>query len=852
VATDKKTEKAIFDAALRFKSREERDAYVSETCGDDERLLAGVWALLQYHEKGSFLDAPILEPAITWDDSPISESPGTVIDKYRLLEKIGEGGMAVVYMAEQEQPIRRKVALKIIKLGMDTKQVIARFEAERQALALMDHLCIAKVLDAGATETGRPYFVMELVTGVSITDYCDKNNLGTKDRLALFIQVCNAIQHAHEKGVVHRDIKPSNVMVAHHDGKPVPKVIDFGIAKATNQRLTEKTLFTRYAHIIGTPAYMSPEQAELSDLGIDSRSDIYSLGVLLYELLTGTTPFSKEELRKAGYVEMQRIIREEEPAKPSVKLSTLGETLADIAERRGYTPDLLTKTVRGDLDLIVMKTLEKDRTRRYEGAVELANDVERHLNCEPVQAAPPSTIYRLRKFVRRNRVAVITVSLVAAALAVGAVTTTLTFMTADRLAGMVEQSGAKVNGPDGKPEATIRKIWGARGTEKELQDVNTALYWLTWSGDSRPAPNGRYVAYTNWGPANIGVYDLSTGESRDITDEGTWDVPPTGDEFGYHPIWSPDSRYVAYEWCISGASVDNLKDHRELRIVGLDGTEPRVIYRTDNFEEEINPYDWSPDGRTILASIEHGKNRSPFHIVLISVEDGSKRILKSFEQDLRRDTSGEDNLMFFSPDGHYIAYDLDLSREYPKRDIFLLKTDGSGDSIPLVTHPADDQLLGWLPDGKRLLFATNRTGVKTMALIDVHEGTSQGVPQVVRRLEVGFQPMGLTRNGTYYYSSKKDVRDVYTATLDLETGKVVVPPALIKASMEGFASAPCWSSDGQYLAYLSKKRSDSMKSLPSYEYDTVTILSVKGHEVREVTPPGPNQINVVSNLILVP
>jgi Tol biopolymer transport system component/tetratricopeptide (TPR) repeat protein len=312
--------------------------------------------------------------------------------------------MAVVYMAEQTEPIRRKVALKIIKLGMDTRQVIARFEVERQALALMDHPSIAKVLDAGATETGRPYFVMELVTGVSITEYCDQNSLSTKDRLALFLQVCSAVQHAHQKGIIHRDLKPSNVMVTHHDGKPMPKVIDFGIAKATDQKLTEKTLFTRYAHIIGTPAYMSPEQAELSDLDIDTRTDIYSLGVLLYELLTGTTPFSEEELRKAGYLEMQRVIREQEPVKPSTKLSTLGETLTDIAKLRSSTPDLLRKAVRGDLDWIVMKSLEKDRTRRYDTPNALASDILRHLEHEPVLARGPSTTYRLHKFLRRHRV----------------------------------------------------------------------------------------------------------------------------------------------------------------------------------------------------------------------------------------------------------------------------------------------------------------------------------------------------------------------------------------------------------------------------------------------------------------
>jgi serine/threonine protein kinase len=406
VGIDKKKEKEIFDAAIEIENREERDTYVLKACGDDKKLLASVQKLLEYNESSSFLDTPVLGSDATIDISPISESPGTVIGRYKLLEKIGEGGMATVYMAEQERPLHRRVALKIIKLGMDTKQVIGRFEAERQALAMMDHPNIATVLDAGTTETGRPYFVMELVRGLPINEFCDKNNLTTQERLELFISVCQAVQHAHQRGIIHRDIKPSNVLVTLHDGKPVAKVIDFGIAKALNQRLTEKTVFTRYSQMIGTPEYMSPEQAEMSGLDIDTRSDVFSLGVLLYELLTGTTPFNSEYLLHKGYGEMQRIIREEEPMRPSTKISTIGEALIEVAKHRKTTPDVLRKTVRGDLDWIVMKTLKKDRTHRYQTVYALAEDIERHLKHEPITASSPGVLYLIQKFLQRNRVKV--------------------------------------------------------------------------------------------------------------------------------------------------------------------------------------------------------------------------------------------------------------------------------------------------------------------------------------------------------------------------------------------------------------------------------------------------------------
>jgi len=428
---------SIFNEAIRIESSSERDAFIKSACGDDTALLTRVEALLKVHFEGKgHHKSPQGGLNSTLSAPPPTEGPGMRIGRYKLLQLIGEGGFGVVYMAEQEEPIHRKVALKIIKLGMDTKQVIARFEAERQALALMDHPNIARVFDAGATDTGRPYFVMELVKGIPITEYCDKNNLDTKKRLELFIDVCKAVQHAHQKGIIHRDIKPSNVMITLHDGKPVPKIIDFGIAKATQQRLTEKTLFTEYRQFIGTPEYMSPEQAEMSGLDVDTRTDIYSLGVLLYELLTGTTPFETDKLRSAAYDEIRRIIRENDPPRPSTRLSTLGEALTDIAKHRDAQPGELRKIVHGDLDWVAMKALEKDRTRRYETANELAKDIERHLGDEPVSAGPPSVRYRLHKFVRRHRTAVAAGLLVAAAIVAGFIVSTVMYFRAERQASI--------------------------------------------------------------------------------------------------------------------------------------------------------------------------------------------------------------------------------------------------------------------------------------------------------------------------------------------------------------------------------------------------------------------------------
>jgi tRNA A-37 threonylcarbamoyl transferase component Bud32 len=394
----------MFLAAVEKAPGEERTRYIDSACAGDETLRHEVLRLLNaYGGLNSFMNQPAAGAAPTIHHEPV-ERVGSTIDRYKLLEQIGEGGMGVVYVAEQSEPVRRRVALKIIKPGMDTRQVIARFEAERQALALMDHPNIAKVHDAGATTAGRPYFVMELVRGMPITEYCDQAHIDIHRRLELFITVCHAVQHAHQKGIIHRDIKPSNVLVTLHDGQPVVKVIDFGIAKAINQQLTERTVYTAFSELIGTPLYMSPEQAELSGLDVDTRSDVYSLGVLLYELLTGHTPFNREALVKSGLDEVRRMIREDEPQRPSHRISTLkADVGTTISARRGIDQRQLSRQLSGELDWIVMKALEKDRNRRYESASAFAIDVERHLNDEPVAAVPPSALYRFRKFARRKR-----------------------------------------------------------------------------------------------------------------------------------------------------------------------------------------------------------------------------------------------------------------------------------------------------------------------------------------------------------------------------------------------------------------------------------------------------------------
>ena len=493
-------QRAIFDAALEIADEAERIAMIDRACSDDPQMRANVEELLAAHAKAeTFFSECTVEITSAaeevWSsegDEPAAETMddvvGSTIGPYCLQQRIGVGGCGAVYMAEQHEPVRRRVALKIIKLGMDTRSVIARFEAERQALAIMEHPNIARVLDAGATDAGRPFFVMEFVHGIRITEYCDANTLAVPERLKLFIQVCHAIQHAHQKGIVHRDIKPSNILVTMVDGAPLPKVIDFGIAKAIEQKLTDQTTFTMEGHFIGTPAYMSPEQAQMGGMDIDTRSDIYSLGVLLYELLTGRTPFDGKKLLESSMEELQRTLREEEPARPSVMLAALArEQRAAIASARGLEADRLAGLVRDDLDWIAMKALEKDRVRRYETAHEMALDIGRYLNGEAVLASPPGRIYLLRKMIRRNK---------GAFAAVGAVTVTL-------LLGFGTSSVMYLRERSARQEAEFEKNLEAvlRVREQSVHHISEAAYDIDAGKFEDAADQIRSISLENISPS---------------------------------------------------------------------------------------------------------------------------------------------------------------------------------------------------------------------------------------------------------------------------------------------------------------------------------------------------------------
>ncbi len=688
-------EEDIFLAALEISKPADRAAYLNDACGEDANLRRRVEALLVRHQESQgLLDAPPpgIDATAHWE--VISEKPGAVIGPYKLLEQIGEGGFGVVFLAEQTAPVRRRVALKVIKPGMDTRQVIARFEAERQALAMMDHPNIARVLDAGTTASekrdgsllperpegsfaqktpvpffgGRPYFVMELVQGVPITEYCDQCNLTTRERLELFISVCHAVQHAHQKGVIHRDIKPTNVLVAMQDGRPAPKIIDFGVAKAIGQRLTEHTLATGFAQMVGTPLYMSPEQAELSPLGVDTRSDIYSLGVLLYELLTGTTPFDKDRLYAASYDELRRIIREEEPPRPSARISTLAADLATtIAEHRGTDARQLGKTVRGELDWIVMKCLEKDRNRRYESTNALAQDVQRYLTGETVSACPPSATYRFRKFAGQHRYFFAAASLVAAVTLIGTAVSAWQAIRATRAEGIANQQ---------RQSAEETALIAEQQKELALRQRDVALNNLYAA--SIP------LAYKDWQEGNLNR--MSDGLMAFLPEENIPDLRGwewyflasllEEDESVLRPhigsvgdvIWSPDGHLLA----VGGAHGVKICEPVSKQLVrSLAGTSPIA---------------WHPKELRLATATKHG---IPGEVTIWDVQSGNA---------LRQFQSGPIYDMSWRQDGGALAWGGDKTFEIwwegeQRAEVHEYSRQDSPHGIRKLTWSPDGQLL---------------------------------------------------------------------------------------------------------------------------------------------------------------
>jgi WD40 repeat protein/serine/threonine protein kinase len=857
------SERSLFLAVLDIEDPTERSAYLERACAGEPALRAQVEQLLKAHqEAGSFMAHPAADLTDTVDEPSVSEHPGTTIGPYKLMEQIGEGGMGLVFVAEQQQPVRRKVALKVIKPGMDTREVIARFEAERQALALMDHPHIAQVLDAGVTASGRPYFVMELVKGVPITQFCDDNRLAPRQRLELFVRVCQAVQHAHQKGIIHRDIKPSNVLVASHDGTPVVKVIDFGVAKAVGRQLTEKTVYTGFNQMVGTPLYMSPEQAGMSGLDIDTRTDIYALGVLLYELLTGTTPFDKERLKEVSYDEFRRIIREEEPAKPSTRISTLAQASIAVSANRQSDPKRLSQLFRGELDWIVMKALEKARSRRYETASAFAADVQRYLDDEPVLACPPSAGYRLRKFVRRNQRALATLALLGVMLLVAVLALGVSYV---RTKAALEREKETIYVQQIALAERELAAGNVGHAEELLDDCPEHLRGWEWhflkrqryGNPPRPIEHPATVVRVAWSPdgrqfasicmdGTFQIWDARTGRVQHTLERQTVLVRvPTTAGLCRGMAYSPDSRYLALarhdgivqvwdvtiEEATSGQLRHTLKGHkgpawqvafspdsqtlasggsdRTVRLWDMAGGQALPVFAVH--PAAVKGVAFRPDGRSVVAACDDGT-------------------VKVWERDTGRETfSFRGELVaypysaWFSPDARRLAWAcLDGV-------IKIWDTTTGRLEIDQQSNLHQCRAVAFSPDGKRIALA-GFDG--TLRLLDAFTGremlTIFAHPSLV--CDVSFSPDGnKLASGSYDHTLR--IWDATPLNGDPQAGQCVT-----LTGHQKLVSGVAFSPDGRWLASSSWDGTVKLWEIkaPSTPGEFTLRYTLRGHDAQVV------------------